>query len=77
MRRPEIDDCVILRQDIPELELTRGDMGVIRSIWCSPSEAYEVEFQPIGLDGQTRALLLADQIELNESHQHEGHAVGV
>lgn len=75
MRRPEIDDCVILRQDIPELELSRGDMGVIRSIWCAPSVAYEVEFQPLGLDGQTRALLVAEQIELNEMHSED--TVGV
>lgn len=64
MRRPHIDDTVRLTQDIPELSLSRGSLGVVRSTWFAPSVAYEVEFHQIGDDYQTRALLLADQVEV-------------
>jgi hypothetical protein len=50
-------------QDIPELQLQRGDVGVVCSKWFAPTEAYEVEF---GLPGPTRALLLAEQLQLTE-----------
>ena len=44
MRQPHVDDVVRLNQDIPELELTRGQTGVVRSTWFAPTVAYEVEF---------------------------------
>jgi len=66
MRQPLIDDQVRLTRDIPELELTRGEVGVVRSTWFAPAIAYEVEFHHIGDDYQTRALLLAEQLEVEE-----------
>ena len=66
MRQPRIDDFVRLTADIPELALHRGDVGVVRSTWFAPTVAYEVEFHPIGLDNQTRALLLAEQVQVEE-----------
>ncbi|MCC7351807.1 MAG: DUF4926 domain-containing protein [Phycisphaerales bacterium] len=66
MRQLTIDDYVRLTQDIPELALVRGEVGVIRSTWFAPTIAYEVEFHPVGLDHQTRALLLAEQVILEE-----------
>ena len=66
MRSPHIDDFVRLTTDIPELALTRGEIGVVRSTWFAPSVAYEVEFHQIGHDYQTRALLLAEQVEVEE-----------
>jgi Domain of unknown function (DUF4926) len=66
MRKPHIDDFVRLRNDIPELCLHRGDVGVVRSTWFAPTVAYEVEFHPIGVDNETRALLLAEQVEIEE-----------
>ncbi len=66
MRRPHVDDFVRLTQDIPELALQRGEVGVVRSTWFAPSMAYEVEFHPVGLDHQTRALLLAEQVEVED-----------
>lgn len=66
MREPRIDDRVRLIKDLPELALSRGTVGVVRSTWFAPTVAYEVEFQPIGLDHQTRALLMADQVEVEE-----------
>ena len=55
MRQPHIDDVVRLNQDIPELALSRGQRGVVRSTWFAPSVAYEVEF--VDKDGYTTALL--------------------
>lgn len=67
MREPQVDDRVRLTQDLPELSLTRGTVGVVRSTWCAPTIAYEVEFQPaVGLDYHTRALLQSAQIEVEE-----------
>ena len=66
MRSPHIDDFVRLTMDIPELALIRGEIGVVRSTWFAPSVAYEVEFLQIGHDYQTRALLLAEQVEVEE-----------
>lgn len=66
MRQPVIDDFVRLTQDIPELALNRGEVGVVRSTWFAPTVAYEVEFHPVGLDHQTRALLLAEQVQVAE-----------
>ena len=66
MRQPHIDDFVRLTRDIPELSLHRGEIGVIRSTWFAPSTAYEVEFHPIGLTHETRALLLPEQLQLEE-----------
>jgi hypothetical protein len=66
MRQPHIDDFVRLTRDIPELSLHRGEVGVIRSTWFAPSTAYEVEFHPIGLSQETRALLLPEQLQLEE-----------
>lgn len=67
MRRPHVDDTVRLTQDIPELSLSRGSLGVVRSTWFAPSIAYEVEFHQIGHDYQTRALLLAEQVEVEDT----------
>lgn len=83
MREPRIDDRVRLMQDLPELSLSRGTVGVVRSTWFAPTVAYEVEFQPVGLDHQTRALLLASQVEVEEgllfggeqSSPHQQHPV--
>jgi len=66
MRRPIVDDFVRLTQDIPELSLNRGQVGVVRSTWFAPSMAYEVEFHKIGHDYQTRALLMPEQVEVEE-----------
>jgi hypothetical protein len=66
MRQPHVDDFVRLTQDIPELALARGVVGVVRSTWFAPSIAYEVEFHPPGLDCATRALLLAEQVQVEE-----------
>jgi hypothetical protein len=62
MRSPNIDDFVRLTQDIPQLALQRGDIGIVRSTWFAPALAYEVEFHSPGTE--TRALLQAEQMEV-------------
>ena len=66
MRQPCVDDFVRLLQDIPELGLIRNEVGVVRSTWFAPSIAYEVEFHPRGQNHQTRALLLAAQVQVED-----------
>ena len=70
MRQPIIDDQVRLIQDIPELWLTKGERGVVRSTWFAPSVAYEVEFQ-IGRDCLTRVLVRPEQLEVEEEPARE------
>jgi hypothetical protein len=64
MRQPHVDDIVRLNQDIPELELQRGQTGVVRSTWFAPTVAYEVEFDFSGAG--KRALLLERQVTVEE-----------
>jgi hypothetical protein len=71
MRRPNVDDIVTLVHDIPNLSLSRGDRGVVRSTWFAPAVAYEVEFIQVGLDHRTRALLLENQVQVEEAPQQE------
>jgi hypothetical protein len=66
MRQPRVDDYVRVVKDIPELHLQRGTVGVVRSTWFAPAVAYEVEFHPVGLDHNQRALLLAEQVTVEE-----------
>jgi hypothetical protein len=66
MRKPHVDDFVRLMDDIPELALHRGEVGVVRSTWFAPSTAYEVEFHQVGLAHETRALLLPEQLQVEE-----------
>jgi hypothetical protein len=70
MRQPHVDDFVRLVRDIPELHLHAGQVGVVRSTWCAPFTAYEVEFESIGLDHETRALVMAEQLEVEENGAH-------
>jgi hypothetical protein len=66
MRRPIINDQVRLVHDVPEMLLSRGDVGVVRSTWFAPAVAYEVEFHPLGAKTDTRVLLRAEQVEVDE-----------
>jgi hypothetical protein len=66
MRRPSINDYVRLIHDVPEMLLSRGDVGIVRSTWFAPAVAYEVEFHPLGAQTDTRVLLRAEQVEVEE-----------
>lgn len=62
MMQLHVDQRVQVMQDIPELELHRGDTGVVCSIWFAPASAYEVEFQQRPPSSRVRALLMPNQI---------------
>ena len=66
MRQPHVDDVVRLNQDIPELELHRGQTGVVRSTWFAPTVAYEVEFDFSDAHAK-RALLLERQVTVEQA----------
>jgi hypothetical protein len=67
MRQPDIDDLVRLTHDVPNLYLHRGEVGVVRSKWFGPTACFEVEFGAPGLDSKVRAVLLAEQLQLEEN----------
>ena len=77
MRRPHVDDFVRLMTDIPELSLTRGEVGIVRSTWFAPTIAYEVEFHQKGQSTETRALLLAEQVQVEEGALYATVGAGV
>ena len=59
----DTDERVKLTQDLPELGLHRGDIGVVCSKWFRPSTAFEVEFQPHTPGCSVRALVMRNQIQ--------------
>jgi len=59
-------ELVRLTQDLPELGLYRGDVGLVCSTWFDPDTAFEVEFQPDGQGNRVRALLMPNQIQRDE-----------
>ena len=56
------DERVRLTQDLPELGLRRGDVGIVCSTWFNPRTAFEVEFQPDAPGCRVRALLMPNQL---------------
>ena len=65
METVHVNEGVRLTHDLPTLWLNRGDMGVVRSIWMSPVDCYEVEFSKPG-ESPVRTLLNAELLELVE-----------
>jgi hypothetical protein len=68
MRHPRVDDYVRVTNDIPELALSRGEIGIVRNAWFgpAPTTAYEVGFHKIGRDGELLARLIPEQVSLVE-----------
>jgi len=77
IRSPHIDDFVRLTIDIPELSLHRGDVGVVRSTWFAPATAFEVEFKTEELNAETRALLMAEHVQIQENSFIEEESLAV
>lgn len=64
-RSAHVDAVVRLNQDVPTLDLRRGDKGVVVSVWLSPGDfLYEVEFPGRGGSAAVRAVLRAEQLEV-------------
>ena len=64
--RPAIDQLVRLKHDLPERELQRGEVGIVRSTWFSPATAYEVEFSVEKRDYKTRVVLLEQEFDVED-----------
>jgi hypothetical protein len=62
MKEMHVDDRVQLIQDIPDLGLHHGEVGLVCSTWFSPATAYEVEFRLKVPDCPIRALLMPNQL---------------
>jgi hypothetical protein len=62
MKETLVNQNVQLKRDIPELGLSRGDVGLVCSTWFSPAPVYEVEFQVSGMAHKTRTLLMRTQL---------------
>ena len=66
MRKPSVNDRVRLTREIPELSLHAGDKGVVRSIWFSPTDFYEVEFPSHETEPPDRCLVSARLVEIED-----------
>jgi hypothetical protein len=71
MRQPKVDDHVRLTQDMPDLWLHRGETGIICSRWSVPTPAFEVEFHTTDSHDVIRALVLGEQLEVEEESLFE------
>ncbi len=61
----QVDSVVRLTEDVPEHGLSRGDKGVVVSVWLSPREtSCEVEFRRPNGAPPVRALLRAQELEV-------------
>ena len=65
MTTPNLNTVVRLTQDVPTLWLSRGEVGVVRSVWLAPANYYEVEFRTPAKSA-VRALLNAEMHEVVE-----------
>jgi hypothetical protein len=68
MAQERAAELVRLTQDLPELGLYRGAVGLVCSTWFDPNTAYEVEFQQDDRGGRVRALLMPNQIQKDAQH---------
>jgi hypothetical protein len=57
-----IDAQVRLMKDIPQLQLHRGDVGVVCSIWHAGASSYEVEFRSTENAFGIRTVLCDDDV---------------
>lgn len=72
MRQIQVDQRVRLTHDVPELELHRGEIGLVCSTWFGPATAYEVEFQHELPGYGLRALLMSSQVQEVVSATRDG-----
>jgi len=66
VRHPEPYDRVRLTEGVPTLGLRCGDVGVVQSIWRTPTEFCEVEFDKPGESFAVRALVQVEHLEVVE-----------
>ena len=61
MPLPVIKERVRLKQDLPELGLKVGAVGIVRGVWPTPPIMFEIEFVDKGYGG--RVLIPAHRVE--------------
>jgi hypothetical protein len=61
-------DLVVLQRDVPDLKLTRGDIGTVVGIYADGG-AYEVEFMTA--EGKTIDVLTLEQQDVRSFSGHE------
>lgn len=66
MRKPHVNDLVRLTRGIPELSIRKGETGVVRSVWFSPEDYYEVEFPSHETEPPNRCVVPARLVEIDE-----------
>ena len=66
MAAVNFEERVRLKQDIPELGLRRGDVGLVCSTWFAPTTVLDVEFRPGAPGSPVRALLAPGQIQIQK-----------
>ena len=63
-----VNSVVRLKEEIPEYDLSRGDEGVVVSVWLTPEGfLFEVEFARPIMPTVLRTLLHATQLELADA----------
>jgi len=55
---------VRLKEDVPTLLLSCGNIGVVKNLWFTPVSACEIEFYLTKKRLRVRALLLLDEFEV-------------
>ncbi len=63
MNQLRVNDRVRLSEGIPEVQVSRDMIGVVRSVWFAPVYAYEVEFHLQDQQQIVRVLVLGDQVQ--------------
>jgi hypothetical protein len=77
MCHPALQDRVRLTHAIPTLWLDCGDIGLVRSVWLSSPQYYEVEFRKPGEPCSTRALVRREDLEVVEAAAEVAPIAGV
>jgi hypothetical protein len=72
MRKPVVNDRVRLTGELPEQSLHAGEVGVVRSVWFSPGDCYEIEFPSHESEPPDRCLVPAKLLEIEEETQSGG-----
>lgn len=60
-------DIVVIRHDIPDLNLVEGDVGAVVGVYCAGG--YEVEFS--APEGETLAVVTLGEEDIRRREAHE------
>jgi hypothetical protein len=72
MRKPHVNDRVRLTREVPALSLRKGETGVVRSVWFSPDDYYEIEFPSHETEPPDRCVVPARLVEIDDESANGG-----